>query len=360
MRQSPLMEFHRRHGARFTEFAGWQMPLSFGGTAAEHRAVREDAGIFDLCHMGRLAVAGPDALALLERVTPSDIAVLVQGACRYTVVLNADGGIVDDVIVTRTGESAFHLCVNAASRVRVWNHLIAHGEGLRVRVTDESDAIGQIAVQGPATLAALEGILDKPLPPYMYAISGGWQGREVTVSRTGYSGELGVELFTPVAVLEGLWEHLFRRAVPCGLGARDTLRLEMGYPLYGHELSVMVTPVAAGLSWLVAWDREGFLGRERLLAERREPAQVLAGFIVEGAGIPREGCRIRAAGRIVGELTSGNMGLSVGRGIGLGYLPPAYAVPGTPVEIEVRGRLLAAKVAMPPFYRTGSLKRKVT
>lgn len=359
MRHSPLHALHQRTGARFTGFAGWDMPLSFAGTRAEHEAVRSAAGLFDLCHMGRLHLSGPGALALLARVTPSELASLAAGHCRYTVVLNAEGGIVDDVIVTRTAPEGFDLCVNASRREAVLVHLGGHAHGLEVAVRDRSAAIAQIAVQGPATDRVVRPLLSGPFPAYMTTARGEWRGVPVTVSRTGYTGELGVELFLPVESAPDLWETLRQRADPCGLGARDTLRLEAGYPLYGSELSESVSPVEAGIGWVIAWDRDDLPGGGRLHEDREAPGRRLIGFTLEG-GVPRHGCAVYADDRPVGEVTSGNMGLSVGHGVALGYLSAALAVEGTAVGIDVRGRRLPARVTRPPFYRQGTVRREVT
>jgi aminomethyltransferase len=358
MRHSPLHALHERLGARFTGFAGWDMPLSYAGTRAEHEAVRASAGLFDLCHMGRLHLSGPGALILLHRATPSDLESLAPGHCRYTVVLNAEGGIVDDIIVTRLAPESFHVCVNASRREAVLNHLRGHGSDLPVEVKDRSAATAQIAVQGPATDRVIAPLLSGPFPAYMTTARGAWNHAPVTVSRTGYTGELGVELFLPVESAAGLWEALREHAEPCGLGARDTLRLEAGYPLYGNELSETVSPVEAGIGWVVAWDRDDLPGAGRLHKDRDTPGRRLCGFTVEG-GIPRQGCAVYADERPVGELTSGNMGLSVGTGVALGYLSAALAVDGTAVGIEVRGRRLPGKVTRPPFYREGTVRRAV-
>jgi aminomethyltransferase len=360
LRQTPLHALHQRLGARFTAFAGWEMPLSYAGTRAEHEAVRGAAGRFDLCHMGRFRLSGPGALGLLHRITPSDLRAVAPGRARYTVVLNDAGGIVDDVIVTSAGPDGFQLCANAARREAVTVRLAAASGGLDLAVEDVSGAVAQLAVQGPDTAAVIRPLLGGlPFPAYMTAVTGAWKGVPVTVSRTGYTGELGVELFLPAEAAPGLWEALAEGTVPCGLGARDTLRLEVGYPLYGAELTEAVSPVEAGLAWVVDWDRPDLPAAGRLARERRAPARRLAGFEVRGPGVPRAGCPVVVGGEAVGSLTSGNMGLSLGHGVGLGYLPAALAREGTEVGIDVRGRTLSARVARPPFYRKGTVKAPV-
>ncbi|MBI5135830.1 MAG: glycine cleavage system aminomethyltransferase GcvT [Nitrospirae bacterium] len=358
MRSTPLIASHRRLGARLTGFAGWEMPLSYAGTSVEHKAVRGGAGVFDLCHMGRLALRGEGARALLETVTPSDIAGLAVGQARYTVLLDEHGGMVDDVIVTRWADH-YHLCVNAANHPAALAHLAPHAARLGATVDDLSAATGQIAVQGPASAALIRPLLAGPFPAFMHAAPGAFEGTAITVSRTGYTGELGVELFVPAAILAPLWERLVAQAPPIGLGARDTLRLEVGYPLYGHELSRQVTPVEAGLHWVVDWGRAGFLGHSVLIERRARRDTALCGFTLDGPGVPRDGCAVLHGGHEVGRVTSGNMGLSVGHGVGMAYLPAALTAPGTAIAIDVRGRHLPATVARPPFYRHGSVKARV-
>jgi aminomethyltransferase len=358
MPHSPLHALHQRHGARFTDFAGWDMPLSFAGTRAEHETVRRGVGLFDLCHMGRLRLSGPDALALLHRATPSDLTGLPEAHCRYTVVLNAGGGIVDDVIVTRLGTGGFDVCVNASRREAVVAHLNALASGLSPGLEDRSAGTAQIAIQGPASEGLIRSLLSGPFPAYMTTAPGAWNGVPLTVSRTGYTGELGVELFLPVDAAEGLWDALAAQAVPCGLGARDTLRLEAGYPLYGAELSEDVSPVEAGAAWVIDWERDGLPGADRLRKDRDAAGRRLCGLTVEG-GVPRHGCAVYADDRPVGEVTSGNMGLSVGHGIALAYVPASLARPGTALRVEVRNRRLPSKVVRPPFYAGGSVRRKV-
>jgi len=357
--RTPLFVAHERLNARLTDFAGWEMPLFYAGTAAEHRAVREGAGIFDLCHMGRLELTGEHAVSLLEAITPSSIRRLTVGGCRYTMILNERGGIVDDIIVTRLEEHRYHLCVNAVNRETVLAVLTARATD-GVTVTDRTFDTGQIAVQGPDTPEVIAELLgDGPFPKFMRTVQAEWQGHPVSVSRTGYTGEVGVELFAPTAALDSLWEFLLEKAEPCGLGARDTLRLEMGYPLYGHELTADTTPPAAGLGWVVDWKRENLPARAALLNDRREPKQVLCGIRLTKPGVPREGCPVWIDGQVRGVMASGNMGISVGGGIGMAWLPLEYSDPGTEVAVEIRDRKLAAVVEEPPFYGDGTVRRVV-
>lgn len=358
MRSTCLRAEHERLGARLVDFAGWEMPIQYAGVRAEHEAVRTGAGLFDLCHMGRLRLHGADALKLLGAVTPSRFDDLAVGQARYTVLLNADGGIVDDIIVTKA-EDGYDVCVNASRRAADFGHLNAAAEGAMVAVEDHSERLAQIAVQGPDTPKAIRQIFSGPFPRFMHAVPGAWRGRPLVVSRTGYTGELGVEIFLPADAAPGLWRELLGATTPCGLGARDTLRLEMGYPLYGAELTEDTDPVEAGIGWVVAFDRPDLPAAERLKSSRDAPRRRLTGMVLDGPGVPRGHCPVLHDGAKVGEVTSGNMALSVGRGVALAYLPPALAADGTRVAVDVRGRSLDARVTRPPFWRQGTVRAAV-
>jgi len=359
VRTTCLRAEHERLGARLVDFAGWEMPIQYAGVRAEHEAVRTGAGLFDLCHMGRLRLAGADALGLLGAVTPSRFDDLQTGQARYTVLLNAAGGIVDDIIVTAAPDGAYDVCVNASRREADVAHLKAAAAGAVVAVEDHSDRLAQIAVQGPDTPKAVRGLFKGPFPRFMHAVPGTWRGAPLVVSRTGYTGELGVEIFLPVDAAPGLWRDLLNATTPCGLGARDTLRLEMGYPLYGSELTETTDPVEAGVGWVVAFDRPDLPSARRLKASRDTPKRRLTGLVLDGPGVPRGHCPVLHAGAKVGETTSGNMALSLGRGVALAYLPPNLAAEGTAVTVDVRGRVLEAKVSRPPFWRKGTVRAAV-
>jgi aminomethyltransferase len=312
-------------------------------------------GVFDLCHMGRLRLQGAGVLDWLERVTPAKLNALALGQARYGVVLTEAGGIVDDMIVTHTDNDCYDLCVNAVNRQSVIEHLLTYQEGRDAALLDRTLDLAQIAVQGPGTKAAVDNLFGTSIPSFMATAKGSWNGREITVSRTGYSGELGVELFFPAQFATEIWQDLLHDgATPCGLGARDTLRLEMGYPLYGHELSLNTNPVDAGLSWTIQWDRQGWLGCSATNARRQSQKRNLRGLVLDAPGIPRQGCVVLQGGRAVGQVTSGNMGLTVGHGIALAYLP--VDCPDVDLAIDVRGRLLPAHMVTPPFYQNGTLK----
>jgi glycine cleavage system T protein (aminomethyltransferase) len=359
VRTTCLRAEHERLGARLTDFAGWEMPIQYAGVRAEHEAVRTGAGLFDLCHMGRLRIAGADALKLLSAVTPSSFADLKPGQARYTVLINEGGGIVDDIIVTRAAGDSWDVCVNASRREADLGYLRAAAAGAMVAVEDMSERLAQIAVQGPDTPKAVRGLLAGPFPRFMHAVRGAWRGVPLVVSRTGYSGELGVEIFLAAEAAPGLWRDLLGAAVPCGLGARDTLRLEMGYPLYGAELTEATDPVEAGIGWVVDFARPDLPAAERLKRSRDAPRRRLTGLVLDGPGVPRGHCPVLHAGAKIGETTSGNMALSVGRGVALAYLPPDLAAEGTAVAVDVRGRVLDARVSRPPFWRKGTVRAAV-
>jgi aminomethyltransferase len=358
VRATCLRPEHERLGARLVDFAGWEMPIQYAGVRAEHEAVRTGAGLFDLCHMGRLRLHGADSLKLLAAVTPSRFDDLDTGQARYTVLLNSDGGIVDDIIVTRA-ETGWDVCVNASRRLADLDHLTNAAAGAMVAVEDHSERLAQIAVQGPDTAKAVRGLFSGPFPRFMHAVPGDWRGVPMTVSRTGYTGELGVEIFLPTDAAPGLWRELLKSATPCGLGARDTLRLEMGYPLYGAELTEDTDPLEAGIGWVVAFDRPDLPSAERLRNSRDHPGQRLAGLVLDGPGVPRGHCPVLHDGKKVGETTSGNMALSLGRGVAMAYLPPDLAAEGTAVSVDVRGRALDARVTRPPFWRKGTVRAAV-
>jgi len=352
LRHTPLEEEHRRLGAKLAAFAGWLMPIEYEGTIKEHTAVREAVGLFDLTHLGKVEVAGPGALASLQRSVTGDIATLEAGEARYTLVCTAEGGVVDDVIVYRQGPQAYLAVPNAANTQRVL--AILERDAAKAEVRHRPDLV-TIAVQGPRALELVE-----PLFPgaadlaFMSCAAGSYRDAPVFVCRSGYTGEPGVELFPPQAVASELWRDLMDRGSDlgvraCGLGARDTLRLEMGYPLHGNDLDEEHTPLEAGLSWAVAFDKGDFTGREALLRQREEGVtRRLRGVRMTGRLIPRPHYAVSVDGREVGETTSGSFSPTLRVGIGMAYLDPDME-PGAMVEIDIRGKRGTAEVVKPPF-----------
>jgi aminomethyltransferase len=366
-RLSPVHDEHVRAGARLTEFGGWLMPLRYQGVVAEHWAVRRAAGLFDVSHLGKLVVRGEAAVGFLDSLLPGPVGGLAEWTAGYNLVLSSDGGIVDDIFVYRRPD-ALVVVPNAANTEAVLALLRSEAEKAAdpsaVEVEDARGRWAIFAVQGPRSRD-----LEPWLPPVAAALPlHAFADVEVAgvacqIARTGYTGEHGYELFVEWDHASTVWRALLEAGaphglVPAGLGARDTLRLEMGYPLHGQDISPRTNPVEARLGWVVDWAKPSFTARERLTAIRAEgPARRLAGFVARGRGIPRHGHPILAGGETVGEVTSGNLSPVLGVGIGMGYLPAGLAEPGTVVTVDVRGRALEVEVTKPPFIRAWQRER---
>jgi aminomethyltransferase len=360
MKLTPLNAAHRALGARMVSFGGWEMPVQYAGVIEEHLAVRERAGLFDVSHMGEIEVRGPDALALVQRLTTNDAARLIDGQVQYSALCYPDGGVVDDVTLYRSSASHFLFCVNAANTDKDfgWMEQVLAESGLGgVTLTNRSAEFAQLALQGPKAamiLARLTGMALDDLAYYHFG-EGDVAGVPALVSRTGYTGEDGFELYLPAAAAAGVWQCLLQAGagdglVPVGLGARDTLRLEKGYALYGHELSPAITPLEAGLGWIVKLDKGDFVGRAALASQRAAGVpRRLVGLVMTERGIPREGYPVFAAGRQVGSVTSGTMSPSLRVGIALALVDANQAVIGGELLVGVRDRRLRARVVKPPF-----------
>jgi len=339
-------------------FAGWEMPVQYQGVIDEHRAVRGAAGLFDVSHMGEFRIAGPGAEAFVQRLTPNDVAKLVPGRIHYSAFLTPEGTFVDDLLVYRLAAEEFLLVVNAGNLEGDFEWASAAPRD-GVELTNVSDDYALLALQGPKAASILRPLTAVDLDAIRYYgfARGEVAGRAAIVSRTGYTGEDGFELYVAPEAAEPIWDALLAAGapaglVPAGLGARDTLRLEAGMALYGHEIDRTTTPWDAGLDWIVKLDKGEFTGREALVAARAAgPARRLVGFEVEGRGIARDGHEVRADGRRVGAVTSGTFSPTFERALGMAYVETALAEPGTPLAIEVRGRELAARVAPLPFYK---------
>lgn len=343
LRRTPLYERHRALGARLVPFAGWEMPVQYEGVIPEHRAVRADCGVFDVSHMGELEVEGPKAHEFLQSMLSNDLDKVEPGGAQYTLLTNERGGIVDDLIAYRLEPGRYLLIVNASNRE-------ADFEWLKEReipgsdVRDASDEYALLAVQGPRSIERLG--LDEALA-FTFGMAE-LDGIEAMVNRTGYTGERGVELMVPAEDAEGLWDRVLERgAVPCGLGARDTLRLEVCYPLHGNDIGPDTDAISAGLGWVCALDKD-FTGGEELRRIKADgPARRLVAFVMEEAGIPRQGMSISGGG----EVTSGSHSPMLERGIGMGYVGAEQAEPGTELTIDVRGRGRRARVVKKPIYK---------
>ncbi len=353
--RTPLYAEHVAAGARLVDFAGWEMPLHYGSQLEEHHAVRRGCGVFDVSHMGVVDVTGWGAGDFLRRVLANDVGRLARaGQALYSCMLNPAGGVLDDLIVYRL-EAGYRLVVNAATRARDLAWLGEQARGFDARLAERRD-LAMVAVQGPTARDTVHPLLEAPLAEaaaalgrFQAAALGGW-----LIARTGYTGEDGYEVILPAEEAVGLWRGLRAGgARPAGLGARDTLRLEAGLNLYGADMDEGTSPLESGLAWTVAWlpAERSFVGREALEAQRAAgPSRKLVGLLLEGPGVMRAGQRVLAADGLEGVVTSGGFGPTLGRSIGLARVP-ATAV--DPVEVEIRGRRLPARVVAPPFVRLG-------
>jgi aminomethyltransferase len=357
---SPLHDRHVAAGAKLADFSGWSMPIEYagGGVLAEHTAVREAVGLFDVSHLGTATVRGPGAAAFVDSCLSNDLSRIGPGQAQYTLCCDESGGVVDDLIVYLHGPDHVLLVPNAANAAEVLRRL-SEAAPARVTVTDRHTEVAVLAVQGPHSLQVLE-LLGMPGElPYMSFVTGtGAHGAaEVTVCRTGYTGEHGYELLVEADRAGELWDAVLESGQdlgirPCGLGSRDTLRTEMGYPLHGHELSLEITPNQARSGWAVGWKKPAFWGRETLLAEKEAgPARLLWGLRATGRGIPRPGMPVLGAdGARIGEVTSGTFSPSLRTGIALALIDTAAGVEeGAQVSVDVRGRPQAVDVVRPPF-----------
>jgi aminomethyltransferase len=340
------------------EFAGWEMPVQYSGVIEEHRAVRNRAGLFDVSHMGEIELHGPDAQSFCQHVLANDVCRLEIGQAQYSLFLNEQGGVVDDVIVYRLDAERFFICVNASNRDKDYAWLQKHAGERRLEIRNVSDEYGQLALQGPAAEAILASLttLDLPaLKPFHFQ-RGAVAAIECLVARTGYTGEDGFELYCAAPESERLWDGLMAAGaplglVPAGLGARDTLRLEKAYPLYGHELDETTTPLEAGLAWVVKLGKGPFIGREVLLRQKEDGVRrKLCGIETSTAGIARAGYRLRKGGDPVGAVTSGTRSPTLGKSIALGYVATEHSKVGNPIVVEIRDRSVPAVIVPLPFY----------
>jgi aminomethyltransferase len=351
--RTPLYQWHVDHKARMVPFGGWEMPVQYAGIAAEHRAVRTAAGLFDISHMARVSFGGPDALALLEKVFTNSVATMKDGQVRYGLVCQEDGGILDDILVYRW-PYGYAAVINASNREKILAWLEKQKTGLNVTIQDQTFDTTMIAVQGPKSVELVAGMFAEDVSKlkYYYAMPTRYRDKGCVVSRTGYTGEDGFEVMVPNALGVTIWDDFVGKgAVPCGLGARDTLRLEAAMPLYGHELNETIDPIQAGLAWAVKLDKGEFIGR-RALAQSDAKKPVRVGLEVEGKRAAREGSAILTADDSpAGSVTSGSFCPWLDKSLAMGYVAPAHAAPGTKLKIDVRGSTLDATVVALPFYK---------
>ena len=355
IKQTPLLEAHLALGARMVPFAGWNMPVQYKGIREEHMAVRTTVGVFDISHMGQFVIRGTGAVAWLDSLLTNQVGKLGLNQGQYSLMLNEQGGVIDDLILYRDGEESIFVVVNASMIDEGFAWMKAHlTEG--ITLTNESDSWAGLAVQGPQAAALWEKLFPAgpPLPPRNGITRFVSEGQGLVVCRTGYTGEDGFEFFAPASAGVAWWNRIVEAgAAPCGLGARDTLRLEMGYPLNGSDLSPTRTPIEAGLKFFVKLDKGEFIGRGVLARQVAEGPKVrLAAFRMVGkCPPPRANYPVVRDGQPVGEIASGSLSPSLDQGIGMAYVPAALAEPGTALGIDIRGRIFPAEVVKKPFYK---------
>ncbi len=352
LRRTPLYEQHAELGAKLVRFAGWEMPVTYEGIREEHSGVRTHAGMFDVSHMGEVEVEGPGALALLQRVLSNDVAAIEVGGAQYSCLCSEEGGVLDDLFTYRLGGDRYLIVTNSANHEADLAWLGRWSRDFDVAVRDVADRYAMIAVQGPHARRILTDALGLTLPPRMRIAASRVGNRPALLCGTGYTGEDGVEMLVDPEVATPIWAELLDAGVvPCGLGARDTLRLEVCFHLHGNDLTPERNPIEAGLGWCCK-EQTGFVGAEAVAKARSEgPAEKLVPFKIEGSGIPRQDNPVLAGGEPAGVVTSGSFSPSLDVGIGMAYVRSDLAEPGTEIEIDVRGKVRPARVASKPLYR---------
>jgi aminomethyltransferase len=358
LKVTPLNSAHRRLGARMVDFGGWEMPIQYSGILDEHHAVRRRVGVFDVSHMGEIEIRGPEALELAESVTTNAVSRLKPGQIQYSGLLYGNGGFVDDILVHNAGPNNIFLCVNASNQEKDFEHI----RGLNrwnARVELASPRYAQIAVQGPQAKATLQPLCSVDLSAIRYYnfIDGEVCGNKARIARTGYTGEDGFEIYIAPEAAEGVWDRILDAGQPlgikpCGLGARNTLRLEAGMALYGHEIDASTTPFEARLDWIVKMEKGDFLGRDALLRQAAEGVRrKLTAFEMRGRGIARDGYEVLVEGKPAGRVTSGGPSPTLNKNIGLCYLPVEAATAGRRIEVLIRGEAVEAVTIESPFYK---------
>lgn len=347
LKKTPLYSAHLSRSAKLIPFAGWEMPLSFSGIIAEHLAVRQRAGVFDISHMGLIKVRGASALSFLQKITTNDVSCLADYKGQYSVICNENGGTLDDLFLYKLPEF-YLLFVNASNAEKVFAWLQKNNSGCAIEAWE---GMGAISLQGPESLAVAEKVFSGGEKLVSLPRNALLEKGELLFSRTGYTGEEGIEIIAPANKLINVWEELLAAGVvPCGLGARDTLRLEAALPLYGHEYDEETSPLAAGYGWAVKFGKGDFIGRKALLQEKTNgPSKILSALVFNGRGIPRQGVKVflPSSGKLLGQVTSGTFSPSLGKPIALAYL---YSQP-TEVVVELRGEKVAGILVDKPFYK---------
>lgn len=358
MKRTPLYDIHKSHGAKLVGFAGYEMPVQYEGIIAEHKAVRNSVGLFDVSHMGEVEVKGPNAKAFLQKVTTNDVSRLEDGMAQYSTMLYENGGIVDDLIVYKIKDEHYFLIINASNIEKDFDWL-KKNQLSDMTLENRSDALSLIAIQGPNAEKTLSKLTDVNLGAikYYHFSRGIVNGADTMISRTGYTGEPGFELCVENEYAASLWTALMEagkefNVKPIGLGARDTLRLEMGYSLYGHEIDETTNPIEAGLGWVTKIDKGDFNGKQTCVAAKQNLKRKIVGFVLENKLIPRQGFDIvDERGNKIGHVCSGTMSPSIEKPIGTGYVETAFSQPGSRIFVQIRGKNEAAQVVKPPFYK---------
>lgn len=361
LKRTPLYEQHLALGARIVEFGGWEMPVQYSSILDEHRAVRTHAGLFDVSHMGEFKVEGPGALAFMQHLVPNDVSRLAINQALYTQLCLPDGGTIDDLIIYHLADNHYMMVVNAANIDKDYAWVEKQAQNFNVKTTNQSYTTALIALQGPEAQAILQPMTEVDLSTirYYHCTPGIVEGINCIISRTGYTGEDGFELYCAPVDAPELWNALLsagkdRGLLPAGLGARDTLRLEAGYCLYGHELDEQTNPLEAGLGWTIKLNKDDFIGRDALLKVKEQgPKRKLIGVEMIERGVCRGSYAIYESGQQIGALTSGAPSPTFNKNIGMGYVETSHAVVGNTIHIDIRGKPTAARIVALPFYKRG-------
>lgn len=359
-RQTPLYETHVKYGGKIVEFGGWLLPVQYAGILEEHKAVRERAGLFDVSHMGEVLVKGPGALAFLQKLVTNDVTRIADNQVQYTPMCYPDGGTVDDLLIYKRNQNEYFLVINAANIDKDWQWMKDNSAGFEVELTNLSAETAELALQGPLAETILKKLTDAPLAElkyYWFIPETKVAGKKVMVSRTGYTGEDGFEIYCCPEDAAYLWEAVMEAGkphglMPAGLGCRDTLRFEATLPLYGHELSATITPLEAGIGKFVALDKDEFNGRANLAEQKQNGLKrKIAGFVLTGRGIPRAEYPVVCEGRRIGTVTTGSYAPTLEKNLGLALVEAKYAKIGQKFDIEIRNKLVSAEVIGKPFYK---------
>jgi aminomethyltransferase len=359
LRRTPLYETHKKLGARIVPFAGWEMPVQYSGVLEEHHATRNAIGLFDVSHMGEVTFEGPKAFEQLQKLITNDLRACADGQAQYSALLKPDGCMIDDIIVYKFSPERLFICVNAGNRDKDFAWLKEQGTAPGCTVTDRGNEYAQIAVQGPKAVALVQKLANKDLSgvkTYWFT-EGEVAGVPGIIARTGYTGEDGFEIFCAPEHAENLWNAILEAGqpdgiLPCGLGARDSLRLESCYRLYGNDMDEQTTPLEAGLGWIVKFDKGDFIGRDVLVEQKAEGlSKQIVYFKLKDKGIARHDYPVLSEGKVVGKVTSGTLGPTVKEAVGMAFVPPAVAKAGGPIAIDIRGKAVPAEIVKQPFYK---------